>query len=412
MHVGHSHGDRAIADVPLASWSAVASIGVGAFALVTTEFLPVGLLPQIAADIGITEGQAGLMVTIPGVLAAIAGPLTTALAGRFDRRHVLWVMLGLLVMSNLLVATATGFAALLAGRVVLGVGIGGFWTIGGSLGPRLRPGADGPRATAIILSGISLGTVAGVPAGALLGNALGWRYAFGASAAVAMLVVIALIALLSPIRPQQGSGLAAIPTVLGRRQARVGLAGTMLIFVGQFAAYTYITPFLNQVSHIEAATLSAVLFGYGLSGFVGNLFGGWASTRDVRLAFAGMAGLLGASIALLVLTGANPWAAALAVVIWGFGFGMLPITMQTFMFSAAPDHLETVSAMLVTTVQTSLAGGALIGGLVVDHFGVTRALWLGGLAALLTSAVILALGTDGRTVAPLEPAPLSETPPS
>ena len=120
MHAGHSHGDRAIADTPLASWSAVASVGVGAFALVTTEFLPVGLLPQIAADIGVTEGQAGLMVTIPGVLAAMAGPLTTALAGRIDRRYVLWVLLGLLVVSNLLVAFAPNLPVLLGARLLLG----------------------------------------------------------------------------------------------------------------------------------------------------------------------------------------------------------------------------------------------------------------------------------------------------
>jgi predicted MFS family arabinose efflux permease len=234
MHAHHTQGeDTASPGAPLASWAAVASIGVGAFALVTTEFLPGGLLPQIALDIGITEGQAGWMVTTPGFLAAIAAPRTTGLAGHLDRRHVLWFLLGLLVFSNVLVATATGFPALLAGRVLLGIGVGGFWTIGGSLGPRLRPGAEGPRATSLIYSGVSLGTVAGVPAGALLGHLLGWRLAFAGSAGVAVLVVIALILLLPPIRPQRGSGVAAIPVVLTRRKAQIGLTAAVLIFIGQ-----------------------------------------------------------------------------------------------------------------------------------------------------------------------------------
>ncbi|PTQ13381.1 MFS transporter [Sphingomonas oleivorans] len=388
---------------PPASWAAVASVGVGAFALVTTEFLPVGLLPQIARDVGISEGQAGLMVTVPGMLAAIAAPLTIAFAGRFDRRHVLWFLLGLLVLSNILVATATSFAALLLGRVLLGIGVGGFWTIGGSLGPRLRPGPQGARATSLIYSGVSLGTVAGVPAGALVGNLLGWRLAFAGSAAMALLVVVALMLLLPVIRPERSSGLAQVPAVLRLGKVRIGLIGTVLIFIGQFAAYTYITPFLNQVTHIEAAGLSAVLLGYGLAGFLGNLFGGWAVSRDVRLTLVGTAILLGGSVLLLALAGTIPVTAILAVLAWGFGFGMLPIAMQSWMFSAAPDRLESVAALFVSIAQAAIGSGALVGGLAVDRLGVESAFWLGGLAALATAALTLVFGRDSSDAARTEP---------
>lgn len=175
---------------PPASWSAVVAIGVGASTLVTTEFLPVGLLPQIAQDLAVSEGQASLMVTAPGIVAAGAALLTISVGKRIQRQHALLVLLSLLVISNAMVACANSLGVLLAARMLLGVAVGGFWTIGVSLGPRLRPDAIG-RATSVIFSGVTVGTVAGVPAGTLLGRLLGWRLAFAAFAALVLLVVVA-----------------------------------------------------------------------------------------------------------------------------------------------------------------------------------------------------------------------------
>lgn len=382
--ISASHADSK----PLASWAAVTSIGVGAFALVTTEFLPVGLLPLIAADLGISEGTAGLMVTTPGFLAAIAAPITLGFAARFDRKRVLVALLMLLVVSNAIVATAHGFAALMFGRVLLGIAVGGFWTIGGSLGPRLRPGAEGPRATALIFSGVSLGTVAGVPAGALIGDLFGWRTAFLLVSGVALLVVAALQFLLPAIRPQKGSGLKQVPDVLRLQRIQIGLTAAVLIFVGQFAAYTYITPFLIGATGIDTGTLSMVLLGYGAAGFAGNLFGGWAAGRNFVFALTGTAFLIALSVAGLLLAGGNTLAAVAWVVTWGFGFGMLPIAMQTFLFTSAPDRLESIAALFVSIAQLAIGLGALVGGLAVDNFGVPSALWLGATSALLTAGLI------------------------
>lgn len=382
--ISASHADSK----PLASWAAVTSIGVGAFALVTTEFLPVGLLPLIAADLGVSEGTAGLMVTVPGFLAAIAAPMTLGFAARFDRKRVLVALLMLLVISNAIVATAQGFAALMFGRVLLGIAVGGFWTIGGSLGPRLRPGAEGPRATALIFSGVSLGTVAGVPAGALIGDLFGWRTAFLLVSGVALLVVAALQFLLPAIRAQKGSGLKQVPDVLRLQRVQIGLTAAVLIFVGQFAAYTYITPFLIGATGIDTGTLSMVLLGYGAAGFAGNLFGGWTASRNFALALAGTAFLIALSVAGLLLAGSNAIAAVAWVVTWGFGFGMLPIAMQTFLFTSAPDRLESIAALFVSIAQLAIGLGALVGGLAVDNFGVPSALWLGAASALLTAGLI------------------------
>lgn len=381
---------------PSASWTAVAAIGIGAFALVTTEFLPVGLLPHIARELAVTPGQAGLMVTIPGIVAAVMAPLTLAFAGQLDRRKVLWVLIALLALSNLTVALAHSFAVALLGRVMLGIAVGGFWTIGGSLGPRLRPGAEGARATGLIFSGISLGTVAGVPIGTLIGDLVGWRLAFGAASAVSLLVAAVLMLVLPPIPAGQAQGLRGVAQALKVHRVKLGLAAILLIFIGQFSAYTYIAPFLLDEAGIAAGAISAILFGYGAAGFAGNLVGAWAAARHVRAALAGTAALLAVSIGLLVLAQSHHAAAIAMVLAWGLGFGMLPIVIQNWMFAAAPDRLESVSAIFVSSGQLAVGCGALVGGVTVDQLGLPAAMWLGALCALATAALI---GLRGRAPA-------------
>lgn len=362
---------------PPASWSAVVALGIGAFTLVTAEFLPVGLLLQIARDLKVTEGQAGLMVTIPGFIAAFSAFLTISLARRFDRRYVLWFLLSLLVVSNTIIAFAGNLPILLFGRILLGIAIGGFWTIGVSLGPRLRPDAMG-KATSIIFSGVTMGTVLGVPLGTLLGNLLGWRSAFGAFSILVLMVVAALVKLLPTLQPEKSLGLAQIPSVLKLRKVQVGLIAVIFIFIGQFSAYTYISPFLFQVSGVSSNVLSGVLLAYGVSGIFGNIFCGWLVERNVRFGVLVATLLLGAAQVLLLLTPNHDSLAVMEMVIWGFGFGMLPIALQSWIFKAAPEQLESVAALFVSLSQLAVAVGALVGGAVVDLYGIQCALWVGG----------------------------------
>jgi predicted MFS family arabinose efflux permease len=279
--------------------------------------------------------------------------------------------------------------------VLLGIGVGAFWTIGGPIGPRLRP--EGARATSIIYSGISAGTVAGLPAGALLGSYLGWRSAFIATAVLAAVVIVAMLAFLPSVPAQPGSGIRAVPSVV--RTVRIGLIATALGFGGHFAAYTYIAPMLGT-AHIDGVALSAVLLVFGIAGFAGNLLAGWASQRAARTAVAATTGLLGLSIVALVLADSNAVVAIAAVTMWGLAFGMLPIAMQTFLFSAAPDRLESAAAAFVSVAQTAIGSGALVGGLLVDHFGLSSALLAGAVCALLSAAAVQlpVLSLSGRKV--------------
>ena len=378
------------AAAPAASWTAVGAIGVGAFALVSSEFLPVGLLPQIARELHISTGQAGLMVTVPGFAAAIAAPLTLAFAGRLDRRHVLCALLVLLALANLTVTLAGSFAMVLLGRTLLGVAIGGFWTVGGSLGPRLRPDAAA-KASSLIFAGVSVGTVAGVPLGTLLGNLLGWRMAFAGATTVAVAVLGLLLLALPPVPAQGSRSLASVPALLALPKIRIGMAAVLLMFAGQFASYTYIAPYLLGHKGLAAALIGPILFGYGAAGLAGNLLGGWAAGRSVRGALAATAALMGGAVLLLLVSG--PGLPALApVLLWGLAFGMLPIAMQSWLFSAAPDRLEAVSALFTFSGQAAIGIGALLGGLVADRVGLTGAMGLGAAAGLLTLLLVALTG--------------------
>jgi predicted MFS family arabinose efflux permease len=375
------------------SWLGVISLAVGSFALVTSEFLPVGLLPNIAASIGVTTGQAGLMVTMPGLVAAVAAPLTIAFAGNIDRKKLLVSLLVLLVLSNVLAATAVGFVQLLAGRFMLGLAVGSFWTIAGSLGPRLRPGAEGVRANAVILSGISFGTVAGVPAGALIGDMFDWRVSFWAGAVLSAISVIAVFALLPSLPSQARRGLAGMGRVLTKAKARIGLVAVLAIFLAQFAAYTYVAPFLNQRLGIAGPLLSTLLLANGVAGFLGNLLGGWIASKQVNAAVIGASLLIGGSALLLVFVGDNKFAAMTLVVVWGLGFGMLPIGMQSFLQNAAADAVEDMQALFVTVGQIAIGSGALVGGTIVDHTGLSGAMLFCGIGAAITVALMLLPGS-------------------
>lgn len=377
-----------------ASWAAVGAIGLAAFALVTTEFLPVGLLPAMADSLGQTDGRMGLLLTAPGLAATVAAPASLLLAGTLDRRRVLAGLIVLMILSNLIVARADHFEGVLLGRTLAGVAVGSFWTLGGTLGTRLRP-RQAVTAGVVILSGVSLGTVAGVPAGALLGDLLGWRWAFGVAGAIGWLVLLLVLAWMPPLPAQPGRGLLDVPMVLGLPKVRLGVVALVLVFAGQFSAYTYAGAFLLQVTGVAQTTLSAVLLSYGLAALVGNGLGGWASARSARGALVGTGLLLGVSVLLLALVGrSTDWAVVLCL-LWGLGFGMLPIAMQGWMFGAAPRHLEAVQAICVSLSQVAIAAGAWAGGLLVDQLGVVSALWLGALAALAGASVVAAGPVSG-----------------
>lgn len=375
-----------------AAWLAVASLAVSTFASVTTEFLPVGLLTNIAAGLGVSEGTAGLMVTMPAVMAAIMGPLLIVLSGRLDRRTVVLVLSALLVISNALAAIAPNFATMLVARVMLGIVVGGFWTFAPSIVARLVPEAMQPRAMSYVLAGISLATVAGVPAGALLGDLAGWRSAFVVSGVLAAVVLAMQLRLLPRMPAQRAIPARDLLVPLARPAARSVLLVTLLMVTGHFLAYTYLRPMLDQIFGLSPSHITAMLLVFGVAGFAGTFVGGRLVGHSLRGTPLLAAALI--AVALLFATTATGGllGAAIVAALWGGAFGLVPVAMTTWMQKALPDASEAGQALLVVAFQISISSGAFVGGQIADASGVAGSLKAGAALAIAAGALILVIG--------------------
>ena len=246
-------------------WLAVSAVGLATFSVVTTEMLPVGLLTSIAGSLGTSMGRAGLMISLPALLAALFAPLVVMAAGGMDRRRILCGLLALLVLANLASALAPSLIWLLAARVLVGFCMGGIWAIAGGLAARLVPQASMGLATSIIFGGVAAASVLGVPLGALIGDFAGWRWAFGGMAGFSALVLALHMAVL-PALPATGSAsLRQFSHQLANRRLQAGLALTLLLVAGHFMAFTFVRPLLLTVSGFDAQWMSALLLAYGIT---------------------------------------------------------------------------------------------------------------------------------------------------
>jgi predicted MFS family arabinose efflux permease len=374
------------------AWGAVVSLALGVFGLVTAEFLPASLLTRLAQDLGITEGAAGQAVTATAVVGAIAAPTMAIVTKRLDRRLVMWGLTVLLIISNLLAAFASSLPVLLAARVVLGVALGGFWSMSAAMAMRLVPMRLMPRAMSIILTGVSIATVTAAPVGAYVGDVWGWRTAFMIAAVVGALALLVQLATIPRLPPAGVASVRTLLEVLKRPMIRVTLLVVLLVASGHFAGFTYVRPYLEVVPVLPIETISLVLLAYGIGGFFGNFAGGFMAERNLKAA-VGLAPLLIALSALVLLTlGASPVTAAIAVTAWGFAFGAVPVGLQTWLVRAAPDQAESAGGLMVATFQVAIALGAVFGGLLVDHAGVASAFTYCAAATLLAALVAFLLG--------------------
>jgi predicted MFS family arabinose efflux permease len=373
----------------LKSWFALLSVAIGAFALVTSEFLPVGLLSDIAADLHISVGTAGLMVTAPGVLAAIAAPLVTVGVGKIDRRYILWALTLLMIISNLIATFSSNFAVLLIGRLLLGLGIGGFWSIAVALSGRLAPpGVSMGRASSVIFTGVTLATVLGVPLGAWIGNLMGWRAAFAITGLLGTLVLIGQLLMLPKLPTTTAVKMRDLPVLFQHKYARIGLLGIVLLVLAHFTTYTYVTPFLRNDAGMDGNLVSSLLFVFGVAGVVGNLAAGWATSRDIRKSFMAVVTLMGLAMVLFPLFAGHLTGAVLTIGLWGLAFGAMPTCANMWMFAAVPEAMEGGAAILVSTFQVGIAIGSLLGGGIVDHFNIPSVMWIGGALAVLSLLVL------------------------
>lgn len=371
-------------------WLAVAAVGLATFSVVTTEMLPVGLLTPMAEALDTSTGTAGLMVSLPALLAALFAPLVVIASGGMDRRRILCGLLGLLVIANIASALAPSLGWMLAARALVGFCMGGVWAIAGGLASRLVPGHAVGLATSIIFGGVAAASVLGVPLGAWVGDVAGWRWAFGGMALLCGLVLALHLAVV-PKLPVAGSvTVRQFGEQLGNRKLQVGLMLTLLLVAGHFMAFTFVRPLLLSVSEFDAQWIGALLLAYGIAGIAGNFLAGISAARRTALTLMAIAlGLLLTPVLFLTIGGSQIGGAAVLVV-WGLAYGGVSVALMTWMVNAAPGAVEVASALYVGVFNVGIALGSWAGGQALDGLGLAGNLWLaGGFAAV---ALLLSWG--------------------
>jgi predicted MFS family arabinose efflux permease len=395
-------------------WPAVLAVATGIFTVVTAEMMPVGLLTPIADALAVSEGTAGQTLTITGVLAAVSAPLVVPALGRLDRRRVLVAFMGLLAVANLLAAWSPVFGVLVVARVLVGISMGGVWSVAAGLAARLVAQASVGRATATIFSGIAVASVLGVPLGTFLGELAGWRAAFAVVGALAAIVGLAMAALLPALPTERAAGLRGVGALVRDPRVATGLAAVALLVTGHFGAYTYVRPVLEH-GGTGPALVGMLLLVYGVAGVLGNFAAGAAAVRSAHRTVQALAVLLVPAVLLLALVPSGA-GAAVALVVWGVAYGGVSVTAQNWMTAAAPQARETVSSLLAGVFNAAIAFGALGGGLVVDGVG-ARAVLVWAAVLALAAIVTVAVGRvpysagSGRSVNPSQDSSTSRTPP-
>ncbi|WP_205843664.1 MFS transporter [Nakamurella deserti] len=376
----------------------MSSVALGSFAIVLSEFLPVGLLPAIASDLDVGIGAAGLMVVVTGLFAAVAAPTVTVAASGLDRRVVLIGLSGLLVVSDVLAAVAPTFSVLLLARALLGVGLGGFWAIGAGIAGRLVAEADTIRATALITGGISVATVVSLPLGAAVSALSNWRLAFVIGGVVGLVALGLQLAYLPKIIAPPRVRVSMLGTLFRVPRARIGLVAAAFAFAAQFAASTYMAPFLQDRAAAGPGTVTVALLAFGVAGIAGNFVAGVTLSHSVLGTTAIAKVVLAVAVVLLPLSAHALAGVLVLVVVWGFVWGVLPLALQTWMSTASPAGTETGLALFVTTIQLALAAGSVLGGVAVTSLGLDADFRLAGAVALVGAVLFVALGS--RTAAP------------
>jgi predicted MFS family arabinose efflux permease len=370
--------------MPLALWA----LTLSAFAIGTTEFVIVGLIPTIAASLNVSVPSAGLLVSLYALGVAVGAPLLTALTGRLPRKHLLLGLMALFTAGNLLAWMAPGYEALMAARVLTGLAHGVFFSIGSTIATSLVPKEKAASAIALMFTGLTVALVTGVPLGTFIGQTLGWQSTF---LAVALLGVIAFVGSLllvpSNIAGSKPSSLLTQLSVLKKPRLLLVYAMTALGYGGTFIAFTYLAPILQQVSGFSASSVSLVMLVYGVSVAAGNIWGGKLADRQgpiraLQIVFA----LLALVLFALTFTASNAWLALLTVLAWGaVAFGNVP-GLQVYVVQRAqrdaPEAVDVASGLNIAAFNVGIAGGAWAGGLIVTKLGLMATPWIGALVVL------------------------------
>ena len=388
-HENSYHQERAY-------WSGVLAMTLCVFVLIASEFMPVSLLTPIAADLRVSEGLAGQGIAISGALAVLTSLSLSTLAGNLNRKYLLLGMTALMALSATMVALSPSYLIYMTGRALIGIAIGGFWSMSAATALRLVPRRRVPHALAIFNGGNALATVIAAPLGSYLGAVMGWRGAFLCLVPVAIAAFIWQCFSLPAMAPDNNRrpGRSAFH-LLSRPVVAVGLLACGLFFMGQFSLFTYVRPFLETVTRVDISTLSLILLTIGIAGFIGTLAISHFLKRGLYSTLAAISSLMAVVAVTLILTGQHLGFVVPLLGFWGLMATAAPTGWWAWIARTLPDDAEAGGGLMVAVIQLSIALGSTLGGLTFDHTGWQSTFALSG--GLLIVAAGLTILTSRQT---------------
>ncbi|MEQ4734222.1 MULTISPECIES: MFS transporter [Providencia] len=357
-----------------ANWSAVFAMTLCVFVLIASEFMPVSLLTPLALDFQVTEGMAGQGITISGIFAVITSLFISALTRNLNRKALLLGLTFLMGASGAMIALATNYYTYMVGRALIGIVVGGFWSMSAAIAMRLVPIDQVPKALAIFNSGNALATVIAAPLGAYLGSTIGWRGAFLGLVPIAIATILWLwVSLPSmPTDPnihQNTPQIFSIFSFFKYRVITLGMLAIGLFFMGQFTLFTYVRPFLETVVKVDISMVTFSLLLIGITGFIGTLL----INRVLKIGFYQTLiaiPLLMASIAVsLIFFGYSSLTSIVLLSIWGFIATAAPVGWWSWIPRIFSNSAEAGGGLMVAVIQLSIACGASVGGIIFDLMG-------------------------------------------
>ena len=373
------------------TWSAVGSMALCVAMLIASEFMPVSLLTPIAADLHATEGMAGQAISISGLFAVMTSVFIATIAGRFDRRHVLIGLTAMMLASLLLIAQAPNFAVLMVARALLGVVIGGFWSLATATVMRLVSADGVPKALGIVYTGNAVATAFAAPIGSYVGGLIGWRGVFWALTPIVVLNLVWQWISLPSMPPQAANPVSKLFGLLKRRNVAFAMVGVMLTFGGAFTIFTYLRPFLESRTRVDVSGLSLLLLGLGMAGFLGTYAGSALVGKHLYGLLRWLPLALGAVTLVLLAVGRLYWLVAVVLVAWGALNSATPVAWSTWLSKGISDEPESGGGLLVGAIQLAIMLGASFGGLLLDHFSIAATL-VGGTVLLVAACLIVGRG--------------------
>lgn len=384
---------------------ALLALTISAFAIGTTEFVIVGLVPTIAEQLSVSLPSAGLLVSIYALGVAIGAPVLTALTGRMPRKQLLLALMVLFTAGNLLAWQAPGYGTLVLARLLTGLAHGVFFSIGSTIATSLVPKEKAASAIALMFGGLTVALVTGVPLGTVIGQHFGWRETFLAVSLLGVIAIISSLILVPKNIPQRATAtLREQLQVLTHPRLLIIYAITALGYGGVFTAFTFLAPMMQNLAGFSPNAVSWILLGYGVSVAIGNIWGGKLADKHgavpaLKIIFAALMVLL----LVFQFTASMQYAALATVLVMGiFAFGNVP-GLQVYVVQKAelytPGAVDVASGLNIAAFNVGIALGSIIGGQTVEHYGLAQTPWIG---AIIVFIAFLLIGVSGRLDKPAQ----------